>query len=400
MPTRAAPYQARRSPAEGLSAAIPNPCYHPGLAQGVLPDFRRGTVPQQGVGIRPKRRHAFLLLLLVLAALPLAEPAVPQTVESKQAEAQQVLAQIQELDGELGLVVESYNAAQIELDRIQAEQRANERRLEIARANLGDAQTNLETRLVELYVNGQTDLVEILLGSSSLDDILDGLETANRVSSQDSQILDEVRKFRKEVKDQEAKLEKAARRQEEVVAERAAKQEQIEAALAERQSLLNSIKDQIARIQAEERREQREAEAAARSRLASQPTTSSGGSGSAPAARYGGVVGVAMQYLGIPYQWGGSSPSTGFDCSGFTMFVFSQVGVSLPHNAAMQYGMGSAVDRSELAPGDLVFFNGLGHVGIYIGGGQFIHSPHTGDVVKISSMTGWYASTYVGARRL
>jgi peptidoglycan DL-endopeptidase CwlO len=359
-------------------------------------------VPEPGVVIRPKRRHAFLLLLLALAALPLAEPAVPQTVESKQAEAQQVLAQIQELDADLGLVVESYNAAQIELDRIQAEQRVNERRLKIARANLGDAQTNLEARLVELYVNGQTDLIEILLGSSSLDDILDGLETANRVSNQDSQILDEVRRFRKEVKKHEAELEHAASRQEHVVAERAAKRDQIEATLAERQRLLSSIKDQIAEIQAAERERQRRLEAQARSRLASQPTTTSSSEAptGAPPSQYGGVVGIAMQYLGIPYRWGGSSPSTGFDCSGFVMYVYSQVGVSLPHNAAMQYGYGSAVSRSELQPGDLVFFNGLGHNGIYIGGGQFIHSPHTGDVVKISSMTGWYASTYVGARRL
>jgi peptidoglycan DL-endopeptidase CwlO len=315
-----------------------------------------------------------------------------------------VLAQIQELDGDLGLVIESYNAAQIELDRIEDEQRANERRLKIARTNLGDAQSNLETRLVELYVNGQTDLIEILLGSSSLDDILDRLETANRVSSQDSQILGEVRRFRTEVKEREAQLEKAVSRQEQVVAERAAKREEIEAAMAERDRLLASIKDQIAQIQAEERRRQREAEAQARAQLASQPSSSGGGEGDAPtgapASRYGGVVGIAMQYLGIPYRWGGSSPSTGFDCSGFVMYVYSQVGVSLPHNAAMQYGYGSAVSRSELQPGDLVFFNGLGHNGIYIGGDQFIHSPHTGDVVKISSMTGWYASTYVGARRL
>ena len=106
-----------------------------------------------------------------------------------------------------------------------------------------------------------------------------------------------------------------------------------------------------------------------------------------------------MQYLGIPYQWGGASPA-GFDCSGFTMYVFSKVGVSLPHNAAMQYGYGSPVSRDALAPGDLVFFNGLGHVGIYIGGNQMIHSPHTGDVVKITTLTGWYNDTYVGARRL
>ena len=120
----------------------------------------------------------------------------------------------------------------------------------------------------------------------------------------------------------------------------------------------------------------------------------------APPARYGGVVGIAMRYLGVPYRWGGASPSTGFDCSGFTMYVFAQIGVSLPHYTGSQYQMGSPVSRDQLQAGDLVFFNGLGHMGIYIGGGNFIHAPHTGDVVKISSMTGWYASTYVGARRL
>jgi cell wall-associated NlpC family hydrolase len=331
--------------------------------------------------------------------LPLAGPAVPApSVESKQAEAAQVLAQIQSLDANLELKVEAYNAAQIELDKIAAEQRANERRLKIAKSNLGSAQGNLEERLVELYKNGETDLVEVILGSSSLDEILDGIETANRVSDQDTQILNEVRRFKAEVKDREAQLKDARARQEQVVAERAAQKQAIEGQLAERQTLLSSIKDQIAELQAQERAAQRRMETQARARLASQP--SSGGGGNAPAAQYGGVVGIAMQYLGIPYQWGGSSPSTGFDCSGFVMFVYAQVGVSLPHNAAMQYGYGSPVSRSELAPGDLVFFNGLGHMGIYIGGNQFIHSPHTGDVVKISSLTGWYASTYYGARRL
>jgi cell wall-associated NlpC family hydrolase len=121
----------------------------------------------------------------------------------------------------------------------------------------------------------------------------------------------------------------------------------------------------------------------------------------APAPRYGNVVSIALQYLGTPYVWGGASPSTGFDCSGLVMFVFAQVGISLPHNAAAQYSYGTPVSRDQLAPGDLVFFDGLGHVGIYIGNGQFVHAPHTGDVVKISSLSeSWYSSMFVGARRL
>ena len=212
------------------------------------------------------------------------------------------------------------------------------------------------------------------------------------------------------------RLRHARDRQAELVAERAAHKASIESKLAERQQMLSSIKSEIAAIQAAERRRQAELAAPGscppRGAAAADPRAGAASprrcavraaeprcSRRAPAAKYGGVVGVAMQYLGIPYVYGGSSPS-GFDCSGFIMYVFSQVGVSLPHNAAAQYGYGTPVDRSQLQPGDLVFFNGLGHAGIYVGGGSFIHSPHTGDVVKISSMTGWYSSTYVGARRL
>ena len=129
-------------------------------------------------------------------------------------------------------------------------------------------------------------------------------------------------------------------------------------------------------------------------------TVGGGGITTAPPPTHGGVVGYAESQLGKPYVWGGASPSTGFDCSGLVMWSFAQIGVSLPHNAAAQYGYGSPVSRSDLQPGDLVFFDGLGHVGIYVGGNTFIHAPHTGDVVKYSSLTGWYASTYVGARRI
>jgi cell wall-associated NlpC family hydrolase len=353
-------------------------------------------------------------VLIGLTVLPLAGPATPAPqIESKKAEAQQVLAQIQELDANLDHVIDAYNSAQVELDQIVAAQKVNEKRLKVAKSNLGAARGTLETRLVELYKNGSPDLVEILLGSSSLDEILDGIDTANRVSEQDAQILTEVRKFRHEIKQREAELSKARARQEQAVAERAARKTEIEGALAQRQQHLSSIQDQIVQLQAEERRRQARLEAAARSRLAAErqaaqqqqqqaaaPAPTSDAPTGAPPGKYGGVVGIAMQYLGTPYQWGGSSPSTGFDCSGFIMYVFSRIGVSLPRTTGSQYGVGVAVSRSELQAGDLVFFNGLGHAGIYIGGGQFIHSPHTGDVVKISSLTGYYASAWYGARRV
>ena len=112
------------------------------------------------------------------------------------------------------------------------------------------------------------------------------------------------------------------------------------------------------------------------------------------------VVRFARHFLGVPYSYGGTSPRSGFDCSGFTRFVYAHFGIALPHYSGAQFALGHRVPRARLRPGDLLFFDGLGHVGLYVGHGRFIHAPHTGTRVSIASLDGWYAGQYDGARRL
>jgi cell wall-associated NlpC family hydrolase len=113
------------------------------------------------------------------------------------------------------------------------------------------------------------------------------------------------------------------------------------------------------------------------------------------AARY------ARRLLGIPYRWGGDSPAGGFDCSGLVRYVYAHFGLNLPHSTYADFDLGRRVSRGALRPGDLVFFDGVGHVGMYIGAGRFIHAPHTGTTVQVTSLSEpWYRATYDGARRL
>ena len=102
----------------------------------------------------------------------------------------------------------------------------------------------------------------------------------------------------------------------------------------------------------------------------------------------------------LAYVYGGTSPATGFDCSGFTRCVYAHFHRSLPHYSGAQWSLGRPVSRAGLRPGDLVFFSGLGHVGMYIGSGLFIHAPHTGASVEIDSLYGSYGGGYDGARRI
>ena len=375
--------------------------------------MRLPTVPREHV-VRSGPRQALAFVVVLAAALAaggsaLAEP----SLDARQSQAESVLAQIRSIDSELDHAVDAYNLANLRLDRIERDQQKNRRYLRLARRNLAAAQRTLSKRLVYMYTTGSgSSTIEVLLGARSLDELVSRVETMNRVSAQDTEVLREVTRFRAEVQRRVRELRAAHAKQAEVVAAREAEQQRIEARLAQRQALLSTIRDEIARMQAAERARQAALRRQAEARLPAQQAAQQAAQDSigvaastpdatvAPPQVHGGVVGIALQFLGVPYVYGGASPK-GFDCSGLVMYAFAQIGVSLPHNAAAQYGYGTPVAKNQLQPGDLVFFNGLGHNGIYIGGGQFVHAPHTGDVVKISSLSGdWYAQTYVGARRI
>jgi cell wall-associated NlpC family hydrolase len=113
------------------------------------------------------------------------------------------------------------------------------------------------------------------------------------------------------------------------------------------------------------------------------------------------AVRIALEAVGAPYRWGGASPASGLDCSGLVRWAYGRVGISLPHSSYALYGRGRYVRRSRMRPGDLVFFSGLGHVGMYIGRGRMVHAPHSGSRVQVVTLGGpYYGGNLVGARRI
>jgi cell wall-associated NlpC family hydrolase len=110
---------------------------------------------------------------------------------------------------------------------------------------------------------------------------------------------------------------------------------------------------------------------------------------------------LAIREVGVPYSWGGVSPASGFDCSGLVYWAYGRLGVAVPHSSYALYDVGRRVTRSRMKPGDLLFFSGLGHVGIYIGRGRMVHAPHTGARVQVVSLRrSAYGRSLVAVRRI
>jgi cell wall-associated NlpC family hydrolase len=356
------------------------------------------------------------MMLVVLGLLGVAQAAFAASpIEQKQAEAQQVMSQIYALNASLDKADELMNLANLKLTQVKHDIAVNRRELVIAEQNLARSRRTIAKRLVTLYTRGSTSTLDVILGAQNLQQVIERIDTTSRVSSLDAQVASQVATFKADVlaHRRQLRVENAQVRQ--LVAQRAAQKQAIEVSLTERKTLLASISVEVQRLIAQQQAAELAAARAAQARVAEAQTqanetyaaTAVGvtaatpeGASVVPPSGYSGVVGVAMSELGTPYQWAGSAPG-GFDCSGLVMYAYSKMGVSLPHSSYAMWGDGASVPKDQLQPGDIVFFDGLGHVGLYIGGGEFVHAPHTGTDVQVSSLdSGSYASSYVGARRV
>lgn len=332
------------------------------------------------------------LALLIALSLSVAGTTLSSAAPSPQ-DVRAAKEKLDALNERLSLLVEQYDQEQVRLAEIQSRLAQVRAEAERARATAERALSDLNARAAQAYQGVGSEL-EILLGAASFAEFSDRLEFLGSLAQANSDVATTAATARQRATWAADQLAMALDEQQQVVAGLREKESEIRGGIAEARALYEDLN-----------RRYHDALAARSAASAASATSSAtvrvspppGGPPPAPNPRAQAAIDAAYSVIGTPYQWGGSSPETGFDCSGFTMWAWAPAGVSLPHSSQMQYDVLPHVAREDLQPGDLVFFySPIHHVGIYVGGGRMIDSPHTGTVVQVRTIL-W--SVYVGAAR-
>ena len=383
----------------------------------------RGNVWVLDRARRVGRHVSVLAVCAVGIGVGLATPAQADKIGDTRAEANRVWEQIQSDGQRLEGDDRALQRRAFRLKQTMGRIHENEVRLATARVNLKNAHHALNISLISAYKNPRPDPLQAALEARNFGQVLEQFALLDRAQTYNASILTDIRDYRKDVDASQRVLNRERNARRDTVAELQSLKGQITSSIAAGKDRYSGLRAKVRRL-IEERRQ---AEIAASRRVAEQQrrlqaaaTTQAvavndiGGVSSAstspsdpgvsvalpsPSTAGESAVNFALGQLGTPYVWGGGSPG-GFDCSGLVSWAYSQAGRGgLPHFTGALWNSGTHISsQGDLAPGDLVFFHGLGHVGLYIGGGNFVHAPHTGDVVKISNL-GSYGG-YVGAVRV